>query len=362
MLDAYHEIPARRRWRYYWRPFTINTVASYSTGTIAYVYTGGTYERQITLTTGTFASNVDTFAIIISGARYGIESRKSASIVTLRETDCPTANIASGTSFTLVKDTYPLPSNLRQIDYLYDVSAPGRMLSQVLPDDIMRERRFVRTSAVPVMYSVFRDERYASSMALHFAPSCNSARTYQGEAQYWPLELKVLDESGKGTVATTADSATVTGTSTSFTSDMVGAVMRFSATGNVKIPTSLAGETDKNRLEPYAMQRVIRSVESTTSLTLEQVADTTLSGSGYRISSRVDIEPGSMRNAFLRACEAFFSPQDRQGRQERHAEYERALAFAMAADQRQQESPGNGFTPRTLADVAASITLEVADY
>lgn len=358
VLDAYHELPARRRWRYYWRPDTIQTVGRQNTGSIAYDYTGGTYERMVTLTGATWPTDVDTYAINIATARYGIEAYKDSTTITLRETDCPTADIASGTAFAIVKDTYPLPSTLRSIDYLYDVNAPGRMLPQVQPDDIMRERRLVRTSAVPLMYAVYRDERYASGMALHFAPSCTSVRTYQFYAQYWPLELKVLNYN-KGTATTTADSTTVSGSGTAWTSDMVGAVMRFTGDSDTSLPTPLMGEIDKNRLNPYTMQRVIRSVESTTSLTLEQSADQSLTGTGYTISSRVDIEPGAMRNAFLRGCEAFFSPQDRKGRQERLAEYERALQHAMYADQRSIESPGTMFIPHTLADVAATINNTV---
>lgn len=356
VLEAYTELPARRRWRYYWRPFTIPTVAQYNTGTIEYVYTGGAYERQVTLTSGTWPAAADTYALIISGARYGIEARKSSTVLTLRETDCPVSDLASGSSYYLVKDTYPLPASVRNIDYLYDVAAPGRMLPQVQPDSILRERRLVRTSAVPLMYSVYRDEHYASGLALHFAPSCTSARTYQAYSQMLPQELTVLEETN-GTVTVSSGGTTVTGTSTNFTSNMVGAVLRFSSSGSVKIPTGLMGETDKNRLEPYAMQRVIRSVTSTTELELEQAADAAYTGSGYRISSRIDIEPGAMRNAFLRACEAFFSPQDRKGQEQRLAAYERALAHAMYADQRQQESPGAWFVPHTLADIAASVSL-----
>ena len=133
--------------------------------------------------------------------------------------------------------------------------------------------------------------------------------------------------------------------------------MRFSSTGITALPTDFQGEIDKNRLNPYAMQRVIRSVESTTSLTLEQDADATLSGSGYRISSRIDIEPGAMRSAFLRCCEAKFATQDRKGQEQREARYERALVFAMAADQRSDDRGGNGYGPNNLADIAASTDL-----
>lgn len=134
--------------------------------------------------------------------------------------------------------------------------------------------------------------------------------------------------------------------------------MRFSSTGNTAIPTDLQGEIDKNRLSPYAMQRVIKSRESTTSLTLEQTADTTLSGSGYRISSRIDIEAGAMRNAFLRCCEARFATQDRKdGAGEREARYQRALVLAKIADQRVEDAGGHGWLPHDLASIAASANL-----
>lgn len=356
VLDAYHELPARRRWRYYWRPDTIQTVGQQTSSTITYDYTGGAYERMVTLASGTWPTDADTYALSIAGARYGVESYKTSTILTLRENDCPTADVDAGSAYALFKDTYPLPAGLRTIDYLYDVKAPGRMLPQVLPDDIMRERRLVRTSAVPLMYAVYRDERYASGMALHFAPSCTSVRTYQFYAQFLPIELKVLDYS-VGNVTSTSGSTAVTGAGTAFTSDMAGAVIRFSV--DAKLPTSLIGDIANNRLNPYTMQRVVRSVESATALTLEQPADQDLTTVGYRISSRVDVEPGAMRNAFLRGCEAFYSPQDRKGRMERLAEYERALNHAMYADQRSIESPGTMFIPHTLADVAASINNAV---
>jgi hypothetical protein len=354
--DAYSELPMRRNWRYLYRPFTIETVASITTGTITYDYTGGASERLVTRSTGTLPTDLVKYALYVSGKRYTIESRLSATTFTLSEKDCPTTDLAAGTEYTLVRDTYELPDNLRKVLSLYDTSAPGRLIECVDPGDIMQERRIARTASVPLMYSVYRSERYASSMAIHFAPSTTSAITYQALGLFWPEPLKVLSESN-GTVATTSGSATVTGTSTTFSADHVGAVMRFSATGVTAIPTDIMGEIDKNRLHPYVMQRVIKSRESATSLTLEQDADTTLSGSGFRISSRIDIEPGAMRNAFLRCCEARYATQDRSGHKDREAMYERALALAMAADQRLEETTPIGFHASSLADVVASADL-----
>jgi hypothetical protein len=355
--EAYAEVPARRNWRYYYRTFTLETVATQTTGTIAYDYTGGAYERMLTLTDATWPSDVGSRAVIISGVRYGIEDRKSSTIITLPENDCPTTDIASGTTYTLVKDTYELPTSCRAIFSLYDTKAPGRLIACVDPGDIIRERRLVRGAAFPTMYSAYRGEQYSGGMAIHFAPSPSGVRTYQCYGLFHPLPLKVLDYSGAGSVALTDDSTTVTGTSTVFTTDHVGAVIRVSSTGNLKIPTDIQGETDKDRLEPYAIQRVIKSYTSSTVLTLEIPSDITVSGSGYRISSRIDIETGAMRNAFLRCCEARFAAQDRKGAEAREARYEKALGLAMYADQRVFETTGPTFIPRTLSDVAGNVDL-----
>lgn len=353
--EAYDEVPYRRNWRYYYRPLTIQTVAAQTSSTITYDYTGGSSERIVTIAAGTWPDDAEKYALVVSGVRYSVATRVSSTILQLDEKDCPTTDIAAGTSYTLVRDTYELPENCRKILTLYQTDAPGRLIHCVDPGDIIMEQRVTRTSAVPTMYSVYRSERFASGVGIHFAPSCTSALKYQALGLFGPAPLKTLDYSGIGTVATTADSSTVTGTSTTFSTDHVGAVMRFSESGSLKIPTDQRGEIDKDRLNPYAMQKVIKSRTSSTVLVLEQAADLTLSGSGYRISSRVDIEPGAMRTAFLRCCEAKFATQDRKGHAEREAIYEKALALAMQADQRMEETIAHRYWPRNLADMAASV-------
>lgn len=352
--DAYDEIAQRRNWRYLYRPFTIETVASVTTGTITYDYTGGSSERLVTRSTGTLPTDLVLYALYVAGKRYTIDTRASATTFTLSEKDCPTTDLAAGTSYTLVRDTYELPSGLRKVLSLYDTSAPGRLIECVDPGDIMQERRIARTSSTPLMYSVFRAESYASSMAIHFAPSTNTALTYQAYGIFYPEPIKVLEHT-LGRVTVSASSASVTGASTSFSSDHVGAVIRFRT--DEAIPSDIQGEIDKNRLAPYVTQRVIKSRESATALTLEQTSDTAFSSAGYRISSRIDIEPGSMRSAFLKCCEARFAPQDRAGRADREAAYERALVIAMFADQRMEETTPIGRGPSSLAEIAASTDL-----
>lgn len=350
--EAYEELPQRRAWSYYYRPFTIHTVASQSSSTIT--YTAST--RSVTLASGTWPTEAIKYAIYISGARYTVATRSSSTVLILDEKDAPTADIAAGTSYVLSRDTYELPDNLRKVMSLEDVNAPSRPMPCVRPTDIQFEQRRQRGAAMPLMYGVYRSELYASADAIHFAPSPSSARVYQGYGMFYPQPIKVLDYN-TGTVSTTSSSTALVGVGTTFTSDHVGAVMRISPTGSLKLPTDIQGEIDKNRLEPFAMQRVIRSRTDALNLVFEQEADAALTTSGYRISSRIDIQPGAMRNAFLRCCEAKFATQDRQGSEQREARYERALAMAMQADQRIDDTSPSGFSANSLADVASSISL-----
>lgn len=357
ILDAYSELVSRRDWKCYYRPYTFYTVASQTSSTITYDHTGGAYERMVTIASGTWPTNANLYKLIISGVSYEVEAYKSSTIITLTERGNPGADVAAGTSYTLARDTYPLPANFKKLDYLYDVNAPGRLI-RAEPADVHREQRLVRGTALPTMYCVQQNPDLAGGLAITFAPIPGSARGYSGMGQFPPVaELKVLDYSGIGTVATTADSTTLTGTSTTFTTDHEGCVIRVSPSSDVQIPTSIIGEVVGNRLRPYALQRVIQTRSSATSLVLEQAADATLSGSGYRVSSRIDIEAGAMRNAFLRLCEARFTTNDRKDKAERLAEYNRAYELACWADMRSDPSPGPGFSPQTLADVAGSIDL-----
>ena len=210
--DAYTELPMRRNWRYYYRSLTLNTVASQTSGTIA--YTAST--RTMTLTSSTWPSDVIKYGLYINGVRYAIQSRTSSTVIILRDGDCPTADIASGTSYTLTRDTYELPDYVREVLYVHDVNAPGRMLTCVEPSDILQEQRVMRTTSQPLMYAAYRSELNAGSIAMHFAPSPGTARAYQYHALCWPLPLKTMEYS-VGTVATTSASSTVTGTSTVWT-------------------------------------------------------------------------------------------------------------------------------------------------
>ena len=128
-------------------------------------------------------------------------------------------------------------------------------------------------------------------------------------------------------MSTTASSATVTASGTSFTSDMVGSVIRIGTTAD--FPSGLEG------LNPFSEERVIISVDSGTQVTVDASFDNTASAAKYRISDPVDVEDGAMYEAFLAYAELRLSmllkDDDIPLKEEIYAG---ALRMAMQADNR----------------------------
>jgi hypothetical protein len=106
-------------------------------------------------------------------------------------------------------------------------------------------------------------------------------------------------------------------------------------------------------VEPYDVQRVIATVPTTTSLTVD-VAISTRSGVGFTISDPVDMEPGMMLNCFLLKCEAEFARiNNRKDWLVREDAFRKMLLVAMGADNRRRDiGSGGGFEKESLQDWA----------
>jgi hypothetical protein len=163
-------------------------------------------------------------------------------------------------------------------------------------------------------------------MALRLYPPPDAV--YQADYIYQrqPRLLRTDDHS-TGTVTTTSGSASVTGSGTAWAARHVGTVFRVSR--SAAKPTGPAGAN------PAAFERIITAVSSATSITLDSTADESLSACGYLLSDPVDVEPGAMLVALLRAVEHQMAHARRmRDRQMSETAYTRALVLAREADSR----------------------------
>ena len=295
--SVYRDLPYKINWKYYQRRQTFETVASYSTGTAAYDHTGGAHERLVTLS-GTVPTWAQFGRFILNDVTYRIAEYKSTTTFTLFEDDNPGEDV-SATTFTIYRNEYPVPHDFRRGMRIYDVADEqeipivGFGESQRLLVGIDREpdqprRAYIRNSG-----------DYYGVWTIEMIPPPSAARTYDISYEGKPRDILTVSYS-TGTVATS--STTVTGTTTVFPASCVGSVIRFG------VSASSTAVTNKFGSNPFTEQRVIAARGGDTSLTIDTAPTSAYSaGTGYMISDPIDIHPGAMTTAFLRAIEAEFA-------------------------------------------------------
>lgn len=303
--EAYRWLPQERNWTYFYRPYRIITEAAYSTGTVVYDYTGGTYELELTLTGGTWPTNAAFGRVEISGVVYEVDERKSSTVLTLKAPYAPTADIAS-TSYQWHRELYPLPDDFHACDQMADLDK-NCWPEFVVPGGWLLDGVRINNPSRPDYFTITGDPKANGGLAVRFSPPPDRLYNMDFVYQRRPRPLRVSDYS-TGTVTVSSGSASVTGSSTAWTQAMVGAVIRFGTTAAVPDTFGSANQ--------YVFEAVVKSVTSATALTLDRNADATYTAVKHRVSDWIDLEEGAMYNAFLRLTEAQFAagfPRDDAG-------------------------------------------------
>jgi hypothetical protein len=80
----------------------------YTTGTIVYDHAGGTPDRKVTLTGGTWPLWAASGVITISGVDYTVDARTSGTVITLESDSNPGEDITDATSYSLVDGVFQM--------------------------------------------------------------------------------------------------------------------------------------------------------------------------------------------------------------------------------------------------------------
>lgn len=343
ILNAYDEFASVRRWTYYIGRGRINTVAPYSTGTIT--YTNST--RTLTLAGGTWPTWAAYGVVVIDSVPYEVASRTSDSILVLSVNSNPGANVAAGTSYTIYRDKYPMPTDFLAADQFMGLGTSIAYPRRVLPRDWLGPQQLNTTPATPRRYCFLYDPNYMGTMAVAFQPPPDAAIPFEFVYHRRPRPLTV-DEYKAGTITANSGSTQITGSGTAWTSNHIGSTIRIGTAA--QYPTGIIGAY------PFLEERTIMDVSSATVLTVDTAIGTDYSGVKYVISDPVDIEHGAMKVAFLRCVE-------KQAAISRHmptkfdfdAAYQKALVMAFEADSR-------GFEPRVARAGGDAVHYSLRDY
>lgn len=290
--DGLRELANVHPWSYYKAVNRITTVASYSTGTVAFDYTGGANERQLTLTDGTFPLWIEDGSVIIDNVPYEVDERISNTVVTLSRSSNPGADVSS-TTYSCFRDTYPLPVDFVSVDRVINLERTFEM-QYVTPKDWLSAQRYFRTPGTVWYYSILGDQNYQGTMAMKLAGAPSTAEVIDIMYRRRPRTLRYY-EYKTGTVSCDAEGTAITGSGTTFSAFMVGSVIRLYDSSNY--PTNEEGAY------PAYVERTITDVSSTTVLTVDAAIPDAYSGVKFVITDPIDVDKQVMLGAYKATCE-----------------------------------------------------------
>lgn len=301
ILGAYRELWLSWEWRYFKDDRRINVEPAYSTGTVAFDLTGGAYERQLTLSDGTWPANAAYGRIEIADVGYKVQDRKSDTVLTLTSGACPVADIAAGTEYTWFRNEYPL-TDVHRVWAMNDETGYWQH-TYVTPDRWLAEERAGRILGRPFLWTMTGGRDFFGGLGIRTSGYPEEAMTMDFIATVRPRPLIVdgvaaVYNSTTGTV-TAASGTSITITGNVLTNEVVGSVIRLSR--NASIPTDVEGGNG------FIDQRVITAVSndgSNTTLTVDDTIDTDgiAVSTGYCISDPVDL-PETLYDLLLRWSE-----------------------------------------------------------
>lgn len=299
---ALYDLVNSHNWSYYYSVGRLNLNAPYNTGTIQYWYQDGASPFLCQLTGGTLPTWTANAVLYVNNVVYQVDQYLTPTTFTLLPPLVPVVDLPAGTSYQLYQDTYELPVDFRAQDQSLYESVFGA-LQYVHPREWLFQHRWLYNSGVPSNYTIMGDPKYANRLVARFAPLPTESRTLDFIYQRRPRPI-LWQNMSQGTISLTANSTVVTGMGTAFDQTMVGtgqgfggSVLRVSS--NSSVPTWMPGTN------PAVFEAQIYSVQSATQLTIMPLTPSTVTytNTGYMISDPLDVETGSMREAFIRCCE-----------------------------------------------------------
>lgn len=326
---AYQELTTMRDWTFYSTHGRVVTQEPVTAGTVSF----NASTNQLTIsgaTWPTWAAN----GYVRSGNRAAkIASRDSSTVVTMDSQVTFPENFTNA-SHVLYRTVYPLPDDLRNMDEPSNEFFWWTGL-YLTPDEAMKVERVNYRSGYPLHWTIIKDPAtYGWALKLIGYPTKIETIDFTYRRKARPIKYSGHETAARAGTLTSAGTS-VTGTATTFASNMVGSVLRV---GGADFPETAAG------LKPFVAESVIKTVASATSLT---VADSlTATAAKYLITDPIDL-PAHMHNAMHSCAEYWLSRMRGQKPDNAFALYQRDLRLAL---EQEALAPISGRTTPVYSD------------
>jgi len=290
-VTAYESLIAAHEWPHLRRYGRVAVYAPYTTGTVTFDADAGT----LTLSDGTWPTWAATGVVSVSGVEAGVKARTSGTVLQISD-ETPWPDDFEDQSYSISPLYYQLPDDFeRTMGPVSETWGYGAV--NVTLDEILRHRRMNMTTGTPCFFAVAGHPTEMNRKVLYVYPYPSNDETldfaYEAKVRAIRFDGDEVISSG-GTMSVSLGGTTVTGSSTTWTDDLVGGVLRIGTAS-----TRPAGSYSENAA---VEELVVESVESTTQLTLATAASAAASGVKYTISDPFDL-PVPAREALLRHAE-----------------------------------------------------------
>ncbi len=319
VIRAYDEVTSIRDWAYYSTHGRVITTAPYSTGTVAYSSAG----PSLTISGGSWPSWAVGGHVMI-GERVALVVSVSGAVATLdsQVTLLPSLSGQSGLTYTLYRMQYPLPADFRNMD---EPTSEFDWWSglYVTPSEAVKLERVARSSGKPYHWTIIKDPNGTGwQIKLIGYPTAEETVDFVYRRSARPLKYSGHESRSRaGTIS--RSSSSVTGASTQFTADMVGAYLR--------IGDSASQPGPQWSLNPHVEETLITSWASATSLATA-ASGTVSAGTKYIVTDPIDVPP-HMHNAVLSGATYWLARTRNQSAEKEFQLYQRDLRLAMERDQ-----------------------------
>lgn len=297
--------------------FTSN--GAYSTGTVD--YTAAT--RELVLTGGTWPEWAAYGSVWLGRLLCDVSSRNSDTSLTLAYGGAPTGDL-SDYAYNLIRESYPLPCGVLRMDGFTSLSNFTYPAFMELAE-WTRTRAYGSYMGIAQWFTFDGSDAFLQKSSIRISPPPSQDETFEYTYLRKPRDLRVEGEYS-GTITGTNSSTTVAGTGTAFSALHVGCVLRLGS-NNTDIPTASWGDT------PGIEDRIVTSVSTNLSLTVDAPFSTGFSNVKYLITDPLDINPDVMLSA-MQAMSlwkyAVMANQERRGELRQAAD--RAMMEARGAD------------------------------
>jgi hypothetical protein len=321
---AYSELTTIHEWSHYYQHGRIITQPQYQTGTVAF----NASTNQLTLTGGTWPAWAASGSVSIGRAIAKVDTRVSATVLTLDSTLTFASTLAAGQAYVLYQTDYALPADFRNMD---EPSNEFNWWSGLYlkPDEAMKLERVGNRSGRPWHWTVLKNPN-GSGYILKLVGYPTAQETLDFTYRRYPRQIRYSGHEPGSRYTITSDgsgNALAVGSPGVFEVSMVGSILRIGTAANYPGPLE--------SLTPYAAENEIVSLSSENA---ENDTATLSPGDNFSGSPKAIVtDPADVARHMevaLHSCASYWLDRIRGGKADQSfSTYQRDLRLALEQDQ-----------------------------